>query len=209
MQLMSNGKVRRSDAEWREILARWKKSGLSPEGVLQERGSAAHELSAVAGAARRQPHRERIRTRDAGTAGSEGDVPVDARSHPPQRRPASFPGLMRGSGARGLEDPCLSPARRHEEVLRRARGVGEERAGRGPTLGNALCFRQSPRDIRQGGLLGPDGILLVREASGARSIRVSESRRELRDERTSISFAARWNRAWQKQAVVVEEEHDV
>ena len=31
MQLMSNGKVRRTDSEWREILSRWKKSGLEPE----------------------------------------------------------------------------------------------------------------------------------------------------------------------------------
>ncbi len=30
MQLMSNGRVRRTDIEWRVILARWKKSGLSP-----------------------------------------------------------------------------------------------------------------------------------------------------------------------------------
>ena len=31
MKLMSNGKVRRSAGEWREILTRWEKSGLSPE----------------------------------------------------------------------------------------------------------------------------------------------------------------------------------
>ena len=31
MQLQSNGKVRRTDSEWREILSRWKKSGLGPE----------------------------------------------------------------------------------------------------------------------------------------------------------------------------------
>jgi hypothetical protein len=30
MQLMSNGRVRRTEIEWREILTRWKKSGLSP-----------------------------------------------------------------------------------------------------------------------------------------------------------------------------------
>jgi hypothetical protein len=29
MQVMSNGRVRRTDAEWRELLGRWKKSGLS------------------------------------------------------------------------------------------------------------------------------------------------------------------------------------
>ena len=29
MQVTSNGKVRRSEAEWREILAQWKQSGLS------------------------------------------------------------------------------------------------------------------------------------------------------------------------------------
>ncbi len=31
MQLMSNGRVRRTEGEWREILGRWKKSGLDPE----------------------------------------------------------------------------------------------------------------------------------------------------------------------------------
>ena len=28
MQVMSNGRVRRSEAEWQEIVSRWKKSGL-------------------------------------------------------------------------------------------------------------------------------------------------------------------------------------
>lgn len=36
MQVMSNGKVRRSAAEWRELLARWKKSGLSPRGFCRQ-----------------------------------------------------------------------------------------------------------------------------------------------------------------------------
>ena len=31
MQVMSNGKVRRTKDEWREILARWKRSGVAPE----------------------------------------------------------------------------------------------------------------------------------------------------------------------------------
>lgn len=30
MQVMSNGRVRRSEAEWKEIVSRWKKSGLKP-----------------------------------------------------------------------------------------------------------------------------------------------------------------------------------
>jgi hypothetical protein len=30
MQLMSNGRVRRTEIEWREILTRWKQSGLGP-----------------------------------------------------------------------------------------------------------------------------------------------------------------------------------
>jgi hypothetical protein len=30
MQVMSNGRVRRTAAEWREILSRWERSGLSP-----------------------------------------------------------------------------------------------------------------------------------------------------------------------------------
>ena len=31
MQVLSNGKVRRSAGEWREVFSRWKKSSLSPE----------------------------------------------------------------------------------------------------------------------------------------------------------------------------------
>ena len=38
MQVMSNGRVRRSAAEWRELLARWKKSGLSPRGFCRKEG---------------------------------------------------------------------------------------------------------------------------------------------------------------------------
>jgi hypothetical protein len=30
MQVMSNGRVRRSEAEWQEIVSRWKKSGQKP-----------------------------------------------------------------------------------------------------------------------------------------------------------------------------------
>lgn len=30
MQVMSNGRVRRNEGEWREIVARWKKSGQKP-----------------------------------------------------------------------------------------------------------------------------------------------------------------------------------
>jgi hypothetical protein len=30
MQVMSNGRVRRSDAEWQGIISRWEKSGLKP-----------------------------------------------------------------------------------------------------------------------------------------------------------------------------------
>jgi hypothetical protein len=30
MQVMSNGRVRRSDAEWRELISRWQVSGLKP-----------------------------------------------------------------------------------------------------------------------------------------------------------------------------------
>lgn len=30
MKVMSNGKVRRTEREWREILSRWEKSGVSP-----------------------------------------------------------------------------------------------------------------------------------------------------------------------------------
>jgi hypothetical protein len=30
MQVMSNGRVRRSEAEWREIVSRWRKSGQKP-----------------------------------------------------------------------------------------------------------------------------------------------------------------------------------
>ena len=31
MQVMSNGKIRRTEVEWRQILSRWKKGGLDPE----------------------------------------------------------------------------------------------------------------------------------------------------------------------------------
>jgi hypothetical protein len=30
MQVMSNGRVRRSESEWKEIVSRWKKSGQKP-----------------------------------------------------------------------------------------------------------------------------------------------------------------------------------
>lgn len=30
MQVMSNGRVRRSEAEWREVISRWQMSGLKP-----------------------------------------------------------------------------------------------------------------------------------------------------------------------------------
>ena len=30
MQVLSNGRVRRTEAEWKEIVARWEKSGLKP-----------------------------------------------------------------------------------------------------------------------------------------------------------------------------------
>jgi hypothetical protein len=35
MKLMSNGKVRRTAEEWRQIITQWKRSGLSPEAFCQ------------------------------------------------------------------------------------------------------------------------------------------------------------------------------
>ena len=35
MQVMSNGRVKRSEAEWKGIIARWQKSGLKPRGFCR------------------------------------------------------------------------------------------------------------------------------------------------------------------------------